>query len=143
MHRTASRVLPMHGSGMWKWKGSRCVTSTTSLRARKPRIASEIASRCPGSGLFASGSETDNPKPRMHWPWSVSAKAKFLRFRNRLIHEFPLIKPPHAVTIHGGSIHSFRRFAGLWILWCTCNVMFELPDEEIFVSDDSFHHIPD
>jgi len=29
------------------------------------------------------------------------------------------------------------------ILWCTCNVMFELPDEEIFVSDDSFHHIPD
>ena len=53
------------------------------------------------------------------------------------------VMSPHAVTIHGGSIHSFRRFAGLWILWFTSNVMFELPDEEIFVSDDSFHHIPD
>src|SRR3989304_9666399 len=61
----------------------------------------------------------------------------------RLTHEFPLIVPPHAVTIHSGSMRSFRRFAGLWILWCTGNVMFELPDQKLFVSDDSFHHIPD
>ena len=117
---------------------------------RCPETRTPIIDRCPtpiSRCATMSGAHRRHSTPRLTAAESPRPPSACERPGRPIFWSMPAststVMSPHAVTIHGGSIHSFRRFAGLWILWFTSNVMFELPDEEIFVSDDSFHHIPD